>query len=441
MDPILNKIAEKYEKVSESLHGVNLRGKIERVIGLIIESNGPTVKIGEKCIITTPGLKETTDAEVVGFKNNKVLLMPVGDLIGVGPGSEVIATGEEFSVPVGDELIGRVVDGYGNPIDGKGPINYVRKSSVYRKPPKALDRKRIDSPLQTGVKAIDSLLTLGKGQRIGIFAGSGVGKSVLTGMISRNTSADVNVIALIGERGREVKEFIERDLGEEGLSNSVVVVVTSDEAALARVKGGQTATTIAEYFRDQGKHVLFLMDSATRIAQAQREIGLSVGEPPTTRGFPPSVFAMLPKLIERTGYSDKGSITAIYSVLVEGDDMNEPIADAMRSILDGHIVLSRKIAAKNIYPAIDVLESISRLMPEVASDEHRAAADKIIKLISTYKDAEDLINIGAYSEGSNPDIDLAIKMNQNIIGFLRQGILEKADFDMTINQLTQLAAQ
>ncbi len=439
MNQILSKITEKYDSIAETANKVKLRGKVDRVIGLVIESLGPTVSIGEKCFIRTPGIKEMTAAEVVGFRDNKVLLMPLGELIGIGPGSEVIAAGEPLSIPVGPELVGRVIDGYGNPIDGKGPILFKKKIPVQNTPPKPLSRGLITEPLATGIRAIDSLITLGKGQRIGIFAGSGVGKSILIGMIARNTNADVNVIALIGERGREVNEFIQKDLGEEGLKRSVVIVVTSDEAALTRVKGGMLATAIAEYFREEGKDVMFLMDSATRIAQAQREIGLSIGEPPTTRGYPPSVFAMLPKLIERTGKSGAGSITAIYAVLVEADDMNEPVSDAMRSILDGHIVLSRRLASMNYYPAIDVLESISRLMKDVVDEKHKSSAGHILNLMSKYREAEDLINIGAYAAGTNPAIDMAINMNPKLELFLKQDIYEKAEFGDSVEQLVQFS--
>ncbi|MFC1513498.1 flagellar protein export ATPase FliI [candidate division KSB1 bacterium] len=435
---MLDRIEAKYNTISDDSRKVKLKGKIDRVIGLVIESVGPSVPIGEKCYIKTPGIKQLSVAEVVGFRENKVLLMPLGELYGVGPGSEVIASGEPFTIPVGPELKGRILDGLGNPIDGKGPVIFEKRMSTQNSPPHPLKRRRITEPLSTGIKSIDSLLTFGKGQRVGIFSGSGVGKSVLIGMMARNTSADINVIALIGERGREVREFIEKDLGEEGLKNSVVVVVTSDEAALVRLKGGLVATTIAEYFRNQGKDVMFLMDSATRIAQAQREVGLSIGEPPTTRGYPPSVFAMLPKLIERTGQDENGSITAIYAVLVDADDMNEPISDALRSILDGHVVLSRRLAAMNHYPAIDVLESISRLMVDVAENEHQVAAARILEIIAAYREAEDLINIGAYNAGSNPTIDLAINMNNQINNFLKQGIYDKSDYNEIINGLKEL---
>ena len=403
-----------------------------------MEATGPVVTIGEKCTVVTPSINDETIAEVVGFRDNKVLLMPLGELIGVGPGSEVIASGEQFKVHVGQELKGRVLDGFGNPIDGKGPIHFEKKMSTHNKPPRPLTRRRIMEPLATGIKAIDSLLTFGKGQRVGIFSGSGVGKSTLIGMIARNTSAEINVIALIGERGREVREFLEKDLGEEGLRHSVVVVVTSDEPALVRLKGAYVATTIAEYFREKGSDVMFLMDSATRIAQAQREVGLSIGEPPTTKGYPPSVFALLPRLIERTGQSDRGSITAIYAVLVEADDLDEPISDALRSILDGHVVLSRRLASMNHYPAVDVLESISRLMIDVTDNDHQRTAANVLRLISAYREAEDLINIGAYAEGSNPTIDMAIKMNPKLTGFLQQGIYEKAEYSDALQQMNSI---
>jgi len=434
----LDKISEKYSRLTSTGRRVKLKGRVDRVIGLVMEATGPSVTIGEKCYIKTPGISEMTIAEVVGFRDNKVQLMPLGELYGVGPGSEVIASGEPFMVNVGPDLKGRVLDGFGNPIDGKGPVHYVKKMKLNNPPPPPLKRRRITEPLPTGIKAIDSLLTFGKGQRVGIFSGSGIGKSTLIGMIARNTAADINVIALIGERGREVREFLEKDLGEEGLKRSVVVVVTSDEPALVRIKGAFVATTIAEYFREEGLDVMFLMDSATRVAMAQREVGLSIGEPPTTKGYPPSVYAMLPKLAERTGQSGNGSITAVYAVLVEADDVNEPIGDSLRSILDGHVVLSRRMASMNHYPAIDVLDSISRLMRDVSDKEHQRAAANMLRLIASYREAEDLINIGAYAQGSNPIIDIAIKMNPKINGFLQQGIEEKAEFSEIVMQLQNI---
>jgi flagellum-specific ATP synthase len=350
-----------------------------------------------------------------------------------------VASGKSFSVPVGKKLLGRVIDGLGRPIDGKGWIEAEEIRSIYNQPPEPLERKRITEALATGIRAIDALLTCGKGQRIGIFAGSGVGKSTLMGMIARNTSADVNVIALIGERGREVRDFIEKELGEGGLSKSVVVVATSDKPPLIRVKSALVAITIAEYFRDQGLDVMFMMDSLTRVAMAQREVGLAIGEPPTTKGYTPSVFALLPKLVERAGTSSKGSITALYTVLVEGDDLSEPIADSARSILDGHIVLSRKLANMGHYPAIDPLESISRLMPDIVSEKHRKSAEEIIDLLATFREAEDLINIGAYVRGSNPKIDKAIQMIDKIREFLKQDVKEKAEFEDSVNRLIELA--
>ncbi|MEA1972023.1 MAG: FliI/YscN family ATPase, partial [Candidatus Cloacimonadota bacterium] len=357
---------------------------------------------------------------------------------GIAPGNQVSTYREPFAVSVGDALKGRILDGLGNPIDSLGKLKLKESRSVYNLPPNPLLRKRITEPLELGIKAIDGLLTCGKGQRTGIFSGSGVGKSVLLGMIAKNTSADVNVIALIGERGREVRDFIENDLGEDGLKRSVVVVATSDQAALTRVKGALVATTIAEYFRDQGKNVLLMMDSVTRYAMAMREIGLAVGEPPTTKGYTPSVFANLPKLMERAGTSKVGTITALYSVLVEGDDMDEPIADAARSILDGHIVLSRKLASKAHYPAIDVLPSISRVMNVVIDNAHKRAAQKTTETLSTYREAEDLINIGAYSKGSNPKIDYAISKIEDINSFLQQDINEKSSFDETLKTLHEI---
>ncbi|SDF50877.1 type III secretion system ATPase, FliI/YscN, partial [Thermoanaerobacter thermohydrosulfuricus] len=350
---------------------------------------------------------------------------------GIGAGSKVIATGQTLRINVGNELLGRVLDGLGNPIDGKGPIKFEKSIPINNVPPDPLERKRIREVIPLGIKAIDGLLTCGKGQRIGIFAGSGVGKSTLLGMMARNAKADLNVIALIGERGREVNEFLEKDLGEEGLKKSVVVVATSDTPALIRVKGAMTATAIAEYFRDQGLDVLLMMDSVTRFAMAQREVGLSIGEAPVSRGYTPSVFSVLPKLLERSGCSKKGSITALYTVLVDGDDLNEPIADAVRGILDGHIVLSRKLANKNHYPAIDVLASVSRVINDIITEEHKELIARFKDILATYTEAEDLINIGAYNFGSNPKIDEAIELNEKMNSFLRQRIDESYDFETT----------
>ena len=428
---------KKYIKTLNTLNPIRQNGTISQIIGLIIESYGPAASIGDVCYIHTKDGKKHI-AEVVGFKQDKTLLMPLTDIYGVAPGNEVSTFREPFAVGVGDNLLGRVLDGLGNPIDGKEQPKIVAKRSVYAIPPNPLTRRRITEPLELGIKPIDGLLTCGKGQRTGIFAGSGVGKSVLMGMIAQNTKADVNVIALIGERGREVRDFIETDLGQEGLKRSVVVVATSDQAALARVKGALVATTIAEYFRDKGLNVLLMMDSVTRFCMALREIGLAVGEPPTTKGYTPSVFAMLPKLLDRAGTSDIGSITGLYTVLVEGDDMDEPIADAARSILDGHIVLSRKLAAKNHYPAIDVLPSISRVMNSVTTDEHKKIARKLIETLAVYNEAEDLINIGAYSKGANPKIDYAIDKIDEINAFLQQGIGEKAPFEDTLERIREI---
>jgi len=410
------------------------------VVGIIVESNGPPCGVGELCEIY-PDSGHTTQpvlAEVIAFRDNRTLLMPFGPVSDIKPGSEVVTTGSSLRVHVGEELLGRVLDGLGRPLDGKGPIRAERKAATSSEPPHPLARNRITEPLSLGIRAIDGLLTVGKGQRVGIFAGSGVGKSTLLGMISRNTAADVNVIGLIGERGREVREFIEKDLGAEGLARSVVVVATSDQIPIIRLRGAQVATTIAEYFRDKGLDVLLMMDSVTRIAWAQREIGLASGEPPTTRGYTPSVFAFLPRLLERSGCSSRGSITGLYTVLVEADDMNEPIADTVRGILDGHIVLSRELAARNHYPAIDVLASVSRLMNDVTTPEHRSLAGRLRDVLATYRASEDLINIGAYSAGSNPKIDLAISKIDAINGFLKQRVDERVSFEATVNALREL---
>jgi len=431
-------IVEKYAAISANTRKVQLKGRIDRVVGLVMESVGPTVTIGEKCYIRTPGVAKLNAAEVVGFRDNKILLMPLGELHGIGPGSEVIASGEPFTVPVGPCLKGRVLDGFGNPIDGKGAIFYEKRIPTQNAPPKPLERTRITKSIATGIKSIDALLTLGKGQRIGIFSGSGIGKSILLGMIARNTSANVTVLALVGERGREVREFIEKDLGEEGLARSVVVAVTSEQPALVRLKGAAVATAIAEYFRDSGEDVMLLLDSATRLAHAQREVGLSIGEPPTTKGYPPSVYTLFPRLMERAGKSVLGSITAIYTVLVEADDLSEPISDMLRSILDGHIVLSRRLASMKHYPAVDVLESVSRSMIDVADKDHFNAAGQMLKLLAVYREAEDLINIGAYAPGSNPMIDLAIKMYPKIMGFFQQAIGERYEFKTTIDALCKI---
>jgi flagellum-specific ATP synthase len=432
----------RFERLLLEINPVKIYGKVTQVIGLIIESEGPGGNVGELCFIQSREQKEPVWAEVVGFRNNKVLLMPLGENRGVGPGCEVRTTGKSLMVKVGPRLLGRILDGLGNPIDGKGPLEYETEYPIYNNPPNPITRPRIKDPFYTGVKVIDALLTLGKGQRVGIFAGSGVGKSTTLGMIARNSIADVNVIALIGERGRELRDFIERDLGEEGMRRSVVVCATSDQPALVRLKGAYVGTAIAEYFRDQGKTVMFMMDSVTRYAMAQREVGLAVGEPPASKGYTPSVFALLPKLMERAGTSEKGSITGIYTVLVEGDDMNEPIADTVRGILDGHIVLSRAIAHQNQYPAVDVLASISRLFPEITTREHQNAASQIREILGIFRKNEDLINIGAYQEGSDPKIDHAKRMIGSVNEFLKQrGNDPASPFEETYAQLLALAGQ
>jgi flagellum-specific ATP synthase len=420
---------ENYVKLIRSIDPVRVNGKITQIIGLTIESEGPDVRIGEVCSIYPSHSQKPIQAEVVGIKENKVLLMPLGEVRAIGPGCDVVASGKNMVVKAGTQLLGRILDGLGNPIDGKPLPLGLEEVSAHATPPNPLTRPRIHEALGTGVKTIDGLLTMGKGQRVGIFAGSGVGKSTLLGMISRNTTAEVNVIALIGERGREVLDFIEQNLGPEGLAKSVVIVATSDQPALIRIKGALTATAIAEYFRDQGKDVLLVMDSVTRFAMAQREVGLAIGEPPTTKGYTPSVFAMLPQLLERSGTGPKGTISAIYTVLVDGDDMNEPIADAVRGILDGHIVLNRGIGAKGIFPAIDVLNSASRVMTEITTPEHQKAAVQFKKLLASYNEAEDLINIGAYKKGSNRDIDLALRQKPLMDQFLRQGIYESSTLE------------
>ncbi|CBE68811.1 MAG: flagellar protein export ATPase FliI [Candidatus Methylomirabilis oxygeniifera] len=415
-------------------------GKVTKVVGLVIEAVGQEAFIGELCRIRSAGRHDVW-AEVVGFHGEILLLMPLGEIHGIRPGSEVVAAGRPFEVPVGRSMLGRVVNGLGRPIDGKAPVEVEARCSVHRQPPSPMTRAPIIEPLATGIRVIDGLLTCGKGQRVGIFAGSGVGKSTLLGMIARYTEADVNVIALVGERGREVREFITKELGEDGLRRSVVVVATSNEPSLLRRQAAYVATAIAEYFRDQGKHVLLMMDSLTRFALAQREIGLSVGEPPTTRGYPPSAFAMLPGLLERAGTADHGgSITGLYTILVEGDDMNEPVADHARAILDGHIVLTRELAERNHYPPVDFLGSVSRLMSVVAPREVRAAASKLRELLAAHRQAQDLINIGAYVSGSNPKVDEALRYMTPIEAFLRQSSDERSDFPGMVERLVTLFA-
>lgn len=420
----------------------NCYGKVAKVVGLTVESIGPEAKLGDLCRIVVD--KESGNdvmAEVVGFHDNRLLLMPYESMDGIGVGCVVENTGHPLTVSVGNELLGHTLDGLGRPTDTEEEIVLPAQYPADCLPPDPMKRKIIDQVLPLGVKAVDGLLTVGRGQRIGIFAGSGVGKSTLMGMFARNTKADINVIALIGERGREVREFIERDLGPEGMARSVVVVATSDKPALIRKKAAMTATAIAEYFRDQGRDVLLMMDSLTRFSMAQREIGLASGEPPVTRGYPPSVYAELPKLLERAGTSDRGSITGLYTVLVDGDDFNEPITDTARGILDGHIVLNRKLAQKNHYPAIDVLASISRVMSSIASKEQKEYAGKLKNAMATYAEAEDLINIGAYKSGSNPEIDYAIAKNKAVNEFLLQRTDEKFEFDQEVDLLKQIFAE
>lgn len=412
-------------------------GKIEQIVGMTVEASGMSCNIGDVCEISIANKKKIL-SEVVGFKNNKVLLMPYDDIAGIGYGSFVKNTGEKLKVKMGNSLIGRTIDALGNPIDNKGDIVFDSVYSINGTPSNPMERPHITEPLEFGVKAIDGLITIGKGQRMGIFAGSGVGKSTLMGMIARNIKADVNVIALVGERGRELMEFIDKDLGPEGIKRSVLVVATSDQPAMLRSKCAQTATAIAEYFKDQGKDVLLMMDSLTRFCMAEREIGLSVGEPPIARGYTPSIYASLPKLLERCGNFETGSITGIFTVLVEGDDSNEPISDTVRGIIDGHIMLSRKIAMKNHYPAIDVLASISRLMSAIATPEQKQAAGKIRKMMSVYRDNQDLISIGAYKSGTNPELDHAISRMDEINKFLQQAVDNSSSMEDTINSMMSI---
>ncbi len=429
----------RYEKLLPRIQTVKQHGRVVQVVGLTIESEGPAARLGELCYIYDHQ-GNPIRAEVVGFKASRVLLMPLGEMGGIGPGCEVRSTGKPLSVKVGWNLLGRVLDGLGEPIDGLGPLDCDTEYPIYNTPPNPITRPRIEERMDMGIRVLDSTLTFGKGQRVGIFAGSGVGKSTTLSMIARFASADINILALIGERGRELRDFLERDLGEEGMKRSVVTVATSDTPALVRLKASYTGTAIAEYFRDQGYRVMLMMDSVTRFAMAQREVGLAIGEPPATKGYTPSCFALLPKLMERAGTSPDGSITAVYTVLVDGDDMNEPIADAVRGILDGHIVLSRKIAHKNCYPAVDVLQSVSRVFTEVASKEHQELAGKLRNCLATYRENEDLINIGAYQRGSNPKVDYAISKIDEIMDFLKQGIFEQSTFDDMMNHLRRIFA-
>lgn len=429
----------KYQSIVDGSNTFREVGHVIQIIGLVIEADGPSSSIGDLCHIYTRMDEKPVCAEVVGFRSDKILLMPLGDMEGLRPGATVINTGGSMEVIVGPELLGRVLDGLGQPIDEIGPVRATRTYSTKVQKINPLTRKRIREPLILGVRSIDGFNTIGKGQRVGIFAGSGVGKSTTLGMIARNTNADLNVIALIGERGREVREFIENSLGPEGLARSVVVVATSDQPSLVKIKAAHVATSIAEYFRDTGRDVLFMLDSLTRIAMAQREVGLAIGEPPATRGYTPSVFAIMPKLLERTGTSDKGTITGLYTVLVEGDDFNEPISDTVRGILDGHILLSRDLAHKNHYPAVDVLGSISRVMPEITTKEHRDASGAIRDLMATYNKNADLINIGAYVHGTDPKIDKSISLMDEINSVLKQPTDEKAEYEHTVLRILEIA--
>lgn len=420
----------------EQTEPISAQGRVSKIVGLMVEAAGPRASVGEYCHILTREGRELP-AEVVGFRGSTTLLMPLGELEGIAPGDRVLPQRQTLTVPVGPGLLGRILDGLGHPMDGR-PLLTETAYPLQNKPPNALLRPRIRETLSVGVRAIDGILTIGRGQRIGIFAGSGVGKSTLLGMMARNTVADVNVIALVGERGRELRDFIEKDLGPEGLTRSVIIVATSDQPALVRLKAAFTATAIAEYFRDCGQNVLLMMDSVTRFAMAQREVGLTVGEPPATRGYPPSVFALLPKLLERSGMAETGSITGIYTVLVDGDDQNEPIADSVRGILDGHIVLTRELAMQNNYPAIDILQSVSRVMNDVISPDHKELAGIVRQHISVYRDAKDLIDIGAYTSGSNPKIDAAIAHMDSILAFTQQGVDEYTGFEEMLKQLKEI---
>lgn len=429
----------KYLDAVERADPIKYTGRVVRVQGLLVESRGPQAVVGELCQILIPRLDKVAWAEVAGLRGDTVQLMAYSSLDGIEIGCVVIATGDMLQVPVSDKLLGRTLDSMGRPADGQGEISSATFYPAVARPPDALTRKRIRTRIATGVRAFDGLLPLGRGQRIGIFAGSGVGKSTLLGMIARNTNADVNVIALIGERGREVREFLENDLGEDGLARSVIIVSTSDTPPLARLRGAYVATAVAEYFRDQGKDVMLLFDSVTRFARAQREIGLAIGEPPATRGYTPSVFDSLPKLLERSGTSDKGSITGVYTILVDGDDMDEPIADTVRGILDGHVVLTRRLAERYHYPAIDILKSISRLSQAVTGPVTQKAMGIIRRLIATYEESEDMINIGAYVKGSNPAIDEAISKRKDIEEFLIQAVDEQTTTVEMLRRLGDIA--
>lgn len=427
-----------YKKILNDINPVVKVGKVVEIIGLIIEADGPESSIGDLCHIVSDDIGPIS-CEVVGFRENRILLMPLGSIEGLKAGAKVVNSGSDMKVKVSDSLLGRVLDGLGNPIDGLGEIAADKYYSTSGKLINPLKRKPIDEPLSLGIRAIDGLITVGKGQRMGIFAGSGVGKSTTLAMMAKNTSADINVIALIGERGREVREFIEHTLGVDGMKRSVVVVATSEQPSLVKIKAAFVACAIAEYFRDKGKDVLFMLDSVTRIALAQREVGLAVGEPPATRGYTPSVFALMPKFLERAGCNEYGTITGLYTVLVEGDDFNEPVSDTARSILDGHIMLSRSLAHKNHYPAIDVLQSISRVMNNIVDKEHKDAAGKIRSLLASYAKNEDLINIGAYQRGADPLVDKAISLMDKIDRYLIQSGEDKTDYQTSVSEIIRLA--
>lgn len=429
---------QSYIEAVDWLTTVEVRGRVTEIIGLLIRAAVPGARVGEVCLIYSPQRAKPLRAEVVGFRGSEAILMPLGEIADVGMGAEVVPTGLQLTVKVGESLLGRVLDGLGDPVDGKGPLENAVERSVMSRPPDAMKRRRVTNKLKTDVRALDGLLTVGEGQRVGIFAAAGVGKSTLLGMLARNTEAEVNVIALIGERGREVRDFLDQDLGEEGLRRSVVIVATSNEPSLVRQKAAYVATAVAEYFRDSGKKVLLMMDSVTRFARALREVGLAAGEPPARAGFPPSVFSELPRLLERTGNSDKGSITAFYTVLVEGDDMTEPIADETRSILDGHIVLSRNLASAGHYPAIDVGNSVSRVMSAVTDASHIEAARKLREVLATYEAQKDLILIGAYKKGSDKRVDYALAKLDAVNDFLKQGTHEKSPAEISIGQLKQI---
>lgn len=427
-----------YIEAVDWISSVEVRGRVTELVGLLIRAAVPGARVGEVCLIHSPHRAKTLRAEVVGFRGSEVILMPLGEVSDVAMGAEVVPTGTALTIKVGDNLLGRVLDGLGEPLDGKGAIEDATERSVMAHPPDPMKRERVLHTLKTNIRALDGLLTVGEGQRVGIFAAAGVGKSTTLGMLARSTEAEINVIALIGERGREVRDFLEHDLGEEGLKRSVVVVATSNEPSLIRMKAAYVATAVAEYFRDQGKKVLLMMDSVTRFARALREVGLAAGEPPARAGFPPSVFSELPRLLERTGNSDKGSITAFYTVLVEGDDMTEPIADETRSILDGHIVLSRSLASQGHYPAIDINESVSRVMQSVAQPEHIQAANRLRDVLATYEKQKDLILIGAYKKGSDQRTDFAISKIDAVNNFLKQAIDEQMPYETAIDKLKQL---